>query len=130
MVAYFVAARVVSVDHSMVTMENYISFLYSVFAYGDFNADFLKVFKALNFFILTQLLQILMGIILFTRGYSKNFRITLFCVGAANVISSFFTFAILYRFQTPMIYIPSTAAFVVALIACVWSVWVGRLKTG
>jgi hypothetical protein len=104
-VAYFVAARVVSVDHSMVTMENYISYLYNVFAYGVFDADFLKVFKALNFFILTQLLQILMGIILFTRGYSKNFRITLFCMGAANVISSFLTFALLYRFQTPMIYI-------------------------
>ena len=128
-VAYFVAARVVSVDHSMVTMENYISYLYNVFAYGVFDADFLKVFKALNFFILTQLLQILMGIILFTRGYSKNFRTTLFCMGAANVISSFLTFALLYRFQTPMIYIiPSTAAFVVALIACMWSVWVGGLK--
>ena len=111
----------------MIPLYKYISALRHVLG----NFDFSELFVNVNFVIITQLVQILMGAILLVRGCSTNFRTALFCVGVANLVSSSFLFYFPFATNQPAIpelYLPSVVAFVVALIACVWSVCVGRLK--
>ena len=112
----------------MSSFLDYITALLNVFSVGFVHG----FFEILNFLILTQLVQIFTGVILLARGYSKNFRTTLFCVGVANLVSSSFVLCfpfVVNKPAIPTLYLPAAAAFMVAFIACVWSVWVGRLKT-
>ena len=112
----------------LISLNNYISQLSR--ALGNFL--FMDLFVITNYFIITQLVQVLMAAILLVRGHSGNVRTAVFYVDVANLISSSFLFwsaFVILQSAIPNLYLPAVAAFLVALIACVWSVWVGRLKT-
>ena len=112
----------------LISLNNYISQLR--FALGNFL--FMDLFLITNYFIITQLVQVVMAAILLVRGHSGNVRTAVFYVDVANLISSsllFWSAFVIVQPAIPNLYLPAVAAFLVALIACVWSVWVGRLKT-
>ena len=127
-VLFFVTARYYMMPFGSYSYFFALRQMFVGVSFGDFG-----LFKIMNFVVLTQLVQLLMGAILLVRGYySKEFRTTLFCVGVANLVSSSFLFCfpfVVHQPAMPELYLPAIAAFLVALIACIWSVWVGSLKT-